>query len=72
MKTLKDFIDNQAEELLQQSDLIGLAGGTGGTSEEEIIKELNALADCGTTNNCNGGNCAKQCGCGSQSEQALM
>lgn len=59
MKTLKNFIDNQAEELLQESDLAVL---TGGASADEVVKDVNALADCSTTNNCNGGNCIANCG----------
>lgn len=61
MNTLKNFIDNQAEGLLQQSDLVSLTGG--GHNGDGLVKDINALADCGTTNNCNSGNCTAQCGC---------
>lgn len=61
MNTLKNFIDNQAEGLLQQSDLVSLTGG--GPNGDGLVKDINALADCGTTNNCNSGNCTAQCGC---------
>lgn len=60
MNTLKNFIDNQAEELLQQSDLASL---TGGVSDGDGSDKINALADCRTTNNCHGGNCVTQCSC---------
>lgn len=59
MNTLKNFIDNQAGELLQQSDLVALTGG----SESTDKKDLNIFGDCGTTNNCQGGNCSTQCAC---------
>ena len=49
MNTLKNFIDNQAEGLLQQSDLVSLTGG--GPNGDGLVKDINALADCGTTNN---------------------
>lgn len=42
-----------------------LAGG----NEKGIIDEVNALADC-TTNNCQGGNCAKGCDSGRKIEPA--
>ncbi len=58
MKTLKNFIDNQAEELLHESDLADI---TGGASADEVEK-INALADCSTTNNCASGNCVAGCG----------
>lgn len=60
MNTLKKFIDNQAEELLQQSDLADL---TGGISDYIATNEINTVADCSTTiNNCHGANCVEGCG----------
>ena len=56
MKTLKNFIDNQAEELLQQSDLTVITGGE--TDNKELSKDLNIFSDCQTTNNCHGGLCS--------------
>lgn len=44
MNTLKNFIDNQAEGLLQQSDLVSLTGG--GPNGDGLVKDINALADC--------------------------
>lgn len=59
MKTLKDFLENQAEDLLQQADLAELTGG----DDLSVKKDINGLADCSTTNNCHAGNCFSQCGC---------
>lgn len=58
MNTLKKFLDNEAGDLLQNEDLVVLVGGR----EEDALKDVNALSDCKTTNNCDGGNCAAQCG----------
>lgn len=61
MDTLQNFIDKQADMLLEQEDLVGL---TGGTSDPTPLqgKPINVLADCGTTNNCQSGNCSTSCG----------
>lgn len=42
MNTLEEFLNNKAGELLQNDDLIVLAGG----KNEEEEKDINALADC--------------------------
>lgn len=60
MKSLNEFLENQADELLENSDLVCLSGGDEDKSDSV---NNNAFANCGTTNNCHGGNCAAQCGC---------
>lgn len=56
MKDLANALEESLTENLSLQEMENLEGG------KESEKVTNVAADCKTTNNCNGGNCASGCG----------